>query len=98
MKESEARNKFCPYARTSATQRTKCMALECVMWEPEYRVEWIHNKEGSERPDGDGWIYKSKRQIRAAGQENVVAWVSSWWRSVQTDSGDCGLKSKGQYQ
>ena len=101
MKEEEAKLKWCPHVRVAAfvgnTHHAEhasvnrgehlhaginCIGSACMMWDMYMKRESINLDVGL-TPKGEGWEKISSHLKEAL-----------WVRWVDTDSGDCGLKSK----
>jgi hypothetical protein len=57
MTEQEARQKVCPvrWIRVPSTNRAKCIASDCMMWQ---ESAWLNPYDGKKyaRKDGDDWL------------------------------------------
>lgn len=67
----------------NGTSGTKCLGSACMVWQPDQRLEQQETKRDEGPPDGEGW----NKRDRSPGQPKDV-----WFRYVDDDSGDCGLK------
>jgi len=76
----------------NGTSGTKCIGSGCMMWDATQKVEDKLVKETANRddcmPDGDGW-YLVNRRTNPGKTDEIL-----WRRYVDTDDGDCGLKSQ----
>ena len=93
MKESEAKKKQCPYMKIDAavgavrqtTIRT-CQGSDCMMWDFDQAEELREIAGTDDIPEG--W----NKKHNAKNHKNIIV-----NRYVDSDSGDCGLKTKELY-
>lgn len=88
MLESEAKTKFCPFAKmfevTNLNKPGACIGRNCIMWEFYPNQERITN---FEKPKGEGWDHVEIHH------PSPGKFVTTWVRNLDSDSGDCRLKS-----
>ena len=110
MKESEAKKKLCPKLLaafisagrgnpTDAKNMSLCKGSDCMMWQSDRVAEEKKEKVKRERflrdyakHCSDG--FKPSHIVKHEGTDFAVV---SFRRYVDTDSGDCGLKTKELY-
>lgn len=110
MKESKAKTKQCPQFAsaisiamviaatqgnatsgqlTSMTESAMCFGSKCMMWESEYKLVEHEQPKDKEPPSKNGIDVDWQKRKHLHGQPNNV-----WFRYIQIDSGDCGLKTR----
>jgi len=94
MKIELAIQKLCPLQRQGhgLEEPYYCDGRNCMMWEADLKSEVNFDNESQEPPEGDGWVCMSKHKITHGERKGTT--LTNWKRTVEDDTGDCGLKSK----
>lgn len=109
MKESEAKKKLCPHGNAhqavgnvSMSVNTYCKGSDCMMWKAEMTTESIEKELKRElnwhdysKYAPDGFKFSHIVTGKKSNKEGNV--IAEFRKPVETDSGDCGLKTKELY-